>query len=210
MNRKIKHKKKSCSIELNINFKNEIIMDVLYNIEEYMLRATEHLYDYEILKAKRLLEDVLEKDPEHAMAHMYLGCIYAYRLNDREKALMHLRNAICSDVQCADAHINYIKLLIEAGKYADAIKCINYALQHLNNNLEYIYELQGETLELLGSNKAAIKAYKQAIKQSVNDASIATMKSSIMRVKNKINKKPKKNVKIQVTNPYFSQSIVQE
>ena len=54
-----------------------------------MIRVNKYLYENKCIKAKRLLEDILEEEPDCGVAHFEMGMLYYHELAEYDMALYH-------------------------------------------------------------------------------------------------------------------------
>jgi tetratricopeptide (TPR) repeat protein len=114
------------------------------------------------MQAIAAYERVLELDPCHADAHIYLGTLY-YNRQDYKAAEEHYRRALELDPRYALAHFDLGNVLDETGRVAEAIHTYQTALQlaptyaDAHYNLALAYEKIREPRKALKHWQAYIK-----------------------------------------------------
>lgn len=89
--------------------------DIYYD-EERILQAKDLISEWENVKAKRVLEEILQDDPLCETAHYLLGWIYDHRYDEAKEALHYYHNAIKINPNYYEALADFTKLLNEEGK----------------------------------------------------------------------------------------------
>jgi tetratricopeptide (TPR) repeat protein len=107
-------------------------------------------------------QKVLDRDPEHAAAHINLGTLH-YNRQDYALAEKHYRAAISIDPRYALAYFDLGNVLDETGRVSDAIQAYNTALQlaptygDAHYNVALAYEKVREPRKALKHWRAYVK-----------------------------------------------------
>lgn len=80
-------------------------------------------------RALRRLRQALEEDPSHTPAHNTIALVYE-RLGDKEKAEKHYVRAVTLNPKDSSAHTNYGRFLCTQGKYAEAERQFQAAIDN--------------------------------------------------------------------------------
>jgi uncharacterized protein (TIGR02996 family) len=124
--------------------------------------------DYE--KARKIAEDALAKEPNHAEAHFVVGvCDEADKKIDL--AMGHYRSALKSDPKLLGASINLSALLIDQKQYDEAAEVARAGIKNAKGSAELhinlAYALLGK-----GEKDAAAKSFENAMKLRPDDAEL--------------------------------------
>ena len=159
--------------------------NLLYNTEEHLLQAREYLDEWAFIKAKRVLEELLENEPDHAAAHELLGYLYTACLGDWNKGLYHLQWAIKFDPGRHHAFKSYLILLNKAGHYKEVVAHADRYLQQFTMDKALVWFEKGKALELLLQFEAAIHCFATAILHTTDDELITICNQAKERVEQK-------------------------
>ncbi len=91
--------------------------ELLLNDEEYILKAQELMDDWNYLEAKRILQELIEKEPGNGKAHSLIAWIYYTQLYDFEKADFHYKLALKFESKNEYILINYLRFLLIGEDY---------------------------------------------------------------------------------------------
>lgn len=160
--------------------------DLLLYTEEYILKAKEHIDSWDYIKAKRLLMELLEEQPDNGRAHQLLGWIYASQLNQYDMAEIHFKMAMQFDPYHASTYSDYIYLLKMTGRYQEMIKFAEKAQKTEGVNHAYILRYKAEALEMLHDYKASVDTYNRAIINALDEELINSCEQGIERIAKKI------------------------
>ncbi len=112
--------------------------DIYYD-EERILQAKDLISDWENVKAKRVLEEILQDDPLCETAHYLLGWIYDHRYDEAKEALHYYHNAIKINPHYYEALADFTKLLNEEGKPKLVLKYGEKAVARCSKFQNYIH-----------------------------------------------------------------------
>lgn len=155
-------------------------------VEEYFINVDKLFSNGEFAEGKKLLEEILEMEPDYGRAHNHLGWVYYAKLEDYKRAEYHYRLA---KKFAPDYHAGYINLsfvLVETGKYDEARSNVADAMKVVGINKATLYNELGRIEELTGNYKEALKNYREAVKLGMNKGEIEVYNSNMERLKNKI------------------------
>lgn len=114
-------------------------------------------------KAIDMLKSILEKEPQHKMATLNLGLIYAEQKQYKES--ISLLSAFVKSNQGMESKLPYLYLgqsYLALGKYKEAEDCLQKSLvRDAGNPVTYYY--LGQTYEKKGDKKQAINYYEKAL-----------------------------------------------
>jgi tetratricopeptide (TPR) repeat protein len=131
------------------------------------------------------LKQVINKEPEHAAAHNYLGYLYAEKGINLEDAEFHVKKAL--EIKPEDGY--YLDSLgwiyFQQGNYKKALDVLLRA-NELVPNEAVVLEHLGETYEMLGEVKKALDIYGKASKAKMEDKDRLRIQEKYERVKKKI------------------------
>lgn len=168
-------------------------MQILYSTDEKLMRVNRLLRFDKYIKAKRLLEEILEEQPDHAVAHVHMAEIYAHQLTDTEMSEYHYRLAIKFDPQLVTAWYGYQQLLLYKSEHAALVQLAEEALYIKNIYRPAIYKTLGMSCEEQQKFRKAIKYFEKALSYSVYEFECDHIKKSIERNQQKLNKKKGKS-----------------
>ncbi len=114
-------------------------------------------------EARRLLEQVLEAEPSHGVAHGMMGWICWALLDDHERALVHFRCA----VRWAPGHVNtwmhYLNLLAGDAREEELHATFQRALAVPGIDRAAVHALVAAYLERTGRRDQAVVQYRYAL-----------------------------------------------
>lgn len=154
-------------------------------ILENLLLAEKMLEREEYVRAKRILDEILETEPGYGRAHNHLGWIFYSVLDDHKMAERHYRLAIHFEPSYPHAYMNLLRLLIANGQYEEARNHAMHMLSSTTVNRSLIYNELGRIEELCGNYKRSIDHYNQAICHCVVTMHITAYSENIKRVREK-------------------------
>lgn len=167
-------------------------MDILLDVNDYILKVEEHACARDMVKAKHTLTELLEAYPDCAQAHYLMAMLLRYWADDFEGAEGHLKLAVKYGPEHPLANLAYISLLNYLGKYEKSIAAVDKALETCGGIRGSLYFEKAQALELTGKNAKAVEAYKMAIRSTTDDCTLYDYKNYLQRAKKKIKKKKKK------------------
>lgn len=170
-------------------------MNILYSTDEKFIKINHFIQWGKYIKAKRLLEEILEEEPGHARAHYETGMIYFNELINYEMAEYHFKLAMQFCPEEVFAYYAYQKLLFQQSRYEELVAFSEKALTVHSIYKALIYKIMAACHEEQHKFKKAIKYYEKAMLHALNDHEFELCKKMIERVKTKQNRKTKESVK---------------
>lgn len=156
------------------------------DFEDLYLQSEQAIKDGDLIRAKQLIENMLQEEPRSAIAHNSMGWFYRVQFEDYSKAEMHYKNAIRFNPDYPHAYWNYAFMLTELERFEELEKLLDRCLRVPSISKALIYNQLGEMRELQGRYPEAISSYREAIKRSVKNDQIEQYWESIKRVEEKI------------------------
>lgn len=154
-------------------------MDVL------MIRVNACLNSGRHTEARRLLEQVLEAEPAHGVAHGMMGWVLWALVNDHERALMHFRLG----VRWASGHtvtwMHYLNLLAGDGLEQELHEVYHRALAVPGIDATEVRCIVARYLERTGRMRDAITVYRAALR-SAGHASEAEIRTAMARLRRRV------------------------
>lgn len=170
-------------------------MNILYSTDEKFIKINHLIRWGKYIKAKRMLEEILEEEPDHARAHYETGMIYLCQLINYEMAEFHFKLAIKFCPVEVFAYYAYQKLLFQQSRYDELIDFSEKALSVKSIYKALIYKFMAACFEEQQKLKKAIVYYEKALLYSLNEIEFEQLKKMIERVKTKQSQHKKEAVK---------------
>jgi len=161
-------------------------MENLFWIEEQFLEVDKLLEKAQYAEAKKLLEQILEDEPGFGRAHNHLGWLYYAKLDDYEKAAYHFKLSIKFSANYPAPYLNYTYLLNYLNRHDDLVEHVASALKVEGVSQSIINNELGKSYEVNGNFKAAVNAYMEAKRFSLDKKETEMIDENLSRVKNKI------------------------
>ncbi len=161
-------------------------MEILYDLEEKLLRMQQLLQAGKAIKAKRLAEELLEEEPGLAEAHMTLGTIYENHLQDFARAATCYALAVRFDESIAIAWYALIRMQYYLSDYVALEHTCERALVHVHVYKFIVYQFHALAQEEQLHFKRAIRLLELAQLYAMQDGDLDTAKKHIQRVKVKM------------------------
>lgn len=161
-------------------------MDIYEEYIEYLIQLAEDSMDYgNYEEAKRLLESGLMEEPGYAKLHAKLGDLYHYNLSDLALAERHYQLAIRFKTDYEEVYEDLAALYLDNKKY----KCLKYWMRKAEDveslNKTFVYQNLGKVAEAEGDFNEAIRLYKTALMESLDNYTSGELKKHIKRNKYK-------------------------
>lgn len=154
-------------------------------LEQYVLDA-EKAFEQELyLEGKGCLESALSEEPTYGVAHNHLGWLYLFQLNDFEKAERHLKLALKYSPKYSATYLHMIQLLFEAKRLDEHENLIAKAIYVPGVKKSFLYNERGRGYEVQGKYTLAIKWYRKAIRWSMEEYEISTIRENMSRARRK-------------------------
>jgi tetratricopeptide (TPR) repeat protein len=154
-------------------------------LEQYVLDA-EKAFEQELyLDGKGYLESALFEEPTYGKAHNHLGWLYLFHLNDFEKAERHLKLALKYSPKYSATYTHMLFLLFETNRLEEHENLIEKALRVPGVKKTFLYNEKGRANEVQGKYTQAIKWYRKAIRWSMEEYEISTIRENMTRARRK-------------------------
>ena len=154
-------------------------------VEEYFLQVDKLFAEGEYGEGKKLLEEILETEPDYGRAHNHLGWLYFTKFDNYERAAIHFKLGIKFSPDYPASYINYTYLLNDLNE-VEALKLnVERALKVKGINRAILYNELGRSYELNGNYNLASQNYKNAIRHTLNKQEMETYNQNMERVKTK-------------------------
>jgi len=161
-------------------------MEFYKDIETKFLKADELLNSGEVLRARELLEEILEEEPDYGRAHNHMGVIFMNTLSDYPRAAYHFRLAVKYASKYPAAYHNYALVLLELEKLDKLEAHINASLSIGGVNKAWMYHKLACAKELQKDYESALNYLKLSRENALNDYWYGFIKKEMKRVKSKI------------------------
>lgn len=155
-------------------------------IEALFLEVDSLFSKSEFSEGRKLLEEILEAEPGYGKAHNHLGWLYYAKLDDYAKADYHFKLAIRFAPEYPAAYMNLSYLLNYLNRYDELVAHVDLALRVEGTTKSVLYNELGKSHEFNGNYAEANKAYKAAIRFSLNSEEMEGLNKNLLRVKSKM------------------------
>lgn len=159
--------------------------DILFHADEYILKAKDLIDGWQYIEAKRVLEQLIDDEPNHGPAHNLTGWLFFHHLDNPKQAAKHYQLAIQYAPNFPYTYRNYVQLLVYVGAYQDAINWVDRALLITEVEKEILLAEKGKAYELLQHFPEAARYYHEAMLATVDDDKIEDYESALARVETK-------------------------
>lgn len=155
-------------------------------IENYILKAENHFEEWEFIKARDVLYEILEIDPICGRAHSYLGWYFLTQRSNYQRAEAHYKVALKYDPEFAPSYFGYANLLFQTSRYNDLEQFAQNSINVATVCNSSLYAEIGRAREMKGEFNEAVQAYKQGIRFCTDSEQLNTLNSSIERAQQKV------------------------
>lgn len=160
--------------------------DILYSDADRLLQAKDLISDWEYIRAKNLIEEVLDDEPANAYAHFLLAHIFDNHYTEYGTALKHYEIAIRIDKHFSEAISVLMPLYNKCGLTHKAIQLGEKAIKQVSPYKEMIHFEYALALEVNGEfEKSRLLFEELRLKSTCNDR-IEDINSAINRIENKL------------------------
>lgn len=160
----------------------------------YLFKALD-AYPFQLEETIEALNYALSYDDKNVVALCLMANLHADSLNDYETAKYYFEAAVASDMEMPNIYPDYIYTLLVNEDFEEAQKLIDFAKTLKATDKAVLELLQGYVYEAMANYKAAIKAFKLALKKARNNYFGSFVNGELERVKKKLPKKKKKRKK---------------
>ncbi|HNQ11863.1 MAG TPA: hypothetical protein PKH65_03255 [Bacteroidia bacterium] len=154
---------------------------MLSEADNYIYRINKLLQEEDLSAAFDLLSEMLQKFPDHGIAHALTGKLYKEYGQDNIKAEQHLKKAIQLSPTHLESYIRLSDLFLWQERTNELIALLNKALEVPGPVKDRVYEKFGLMNELQLKFDDAIVHYKKAISNSLSLEDIKKYEQSIER-----------------------------
>lgn len=156
--------------------------DILINDEDYILKARDHIECWEFISAKRVLEQLLDINPENAEGFYLLGELYFRQLDRYDVAAGYLKDAMRLAPTYHAPYMSYLELLCFLGRAVEVLDLAPTILCLSNVNIARIKIYEAEAHEILKDYDKALELYRRALLESKTNEQMNYIESCIERV----------------------------
>jgi tetratricopeptide (TPR) repeat protein len=132
-------------------------MDTSHKMET----ALKYHQEGELIEAQKLLEQILQTNPNHPQALHSLGLI-AHQIGEQDLAHELIQKAIGADAHCPQFHYNLGVVLEALGKKQEALRSYDQAVLQKDDYLE-AFNNAGNILQSLGRYSDAVEKYNKVL-----------------------------------------------
>lgn len=154
-------------------------------VEDLILQVDRHFEDGEYSEARKVLEEILEMEPDCGRAHNHLGWLYYYKLDSYRKAEYHYKLALKFSPKYPAGWINYGNFLNYLGRFEELKKHVAVAMEVPGVNRAVMLNLLGQAHEAEGLNKLALDYYYEASMIASNKTDYKQFQENFTRAKEK-------------------------
>ncbi len=172
--------------------------DILYNDEERILQAKDLINDWEYIKAKKVIDDLLEEDPIHAYGHYLMGHIFDSYYMEYDVALKHYEVAVKIAPDFYEARLSLIILLNRCQFTEKAIAIGIEAVKKSTPYQEGILFQLAIAFEKQKEYKSAIKILDRLRVITVDSTIIEDLDQARERISAKINTQSSAQIPVEV------------
>lgn len=134
-------------------------------------------------EARTLLDEVLQAEPAHGVAHGMMGWILWTLVNDPERALTHLRLAVRWAPGEVNAHMNYLHLLASMGREDELREAYRVALGVAGIDRAQVHGLVARYLEHTGRRADAAACYRHAMRAATSAVGVIEFRAAMVRAR---------------------------
>lgn len=143
--------------------------------------AEDAIYENDYQKGRKLLEGGLFEEPGYPKLHYTLGWFYHEYQESPILAKRHYELAIYFDPDYVEAYQGLIELCNEEKNF----ECINHYLKQAKKSKkispDFVFEEEGRVAEESGDLKEALRCYRLAILNSMDNHQIAELRKTMKR-----------------------------
>lgn len=132
------------------------------DLDILMIRVRMHLAHHRFVKARGLLEHVLEMEPGHGIAHGMMAWVCWQLLDDAERATVHYRAAIHFAPTHVPHYMAFAQLLADTGRVDDLRTLHGTAISVAGIDKAALHELLATALERAERFAEAADAFRDA------------------------------------------------
>lgn len=161
-------------------------MERYMDVEERFLHADMLIEKGEIAEAKKMLEEIINDEPDYGRAHNHLGWIIRNNFSDYERAGYHLRLAVKFAPDYPAGYLNYARLLMEMSEFEKLEAVARKALEVKGMNKAYAMYFLAVATEMTAGPQKAVEYLKAAREAAIDEQMFNFINGEIKRVKGKL------------------------
>lgn len=154
-------------------------------MEKYLHEAEGLIMTGQTDEGLNILNSLLYDEPGYGMLHNYLGWAYMYYSKDAAQAELHFTMAIRFSPDYAPPFLHMGNLMLQAGRYSDAIGYYSEGLNKKDALPSALLEGIAQALEMTGEFGKAVGKYKEAARSTVIDSEVDRILASVKRCRRK-------------------------
>jgi len=154
-------------------------------MEIHLAEAERMILNDRIGEGLDVLNDLLYDEPGYGRLHNHLGWAYANFSEDEARAELHLKMAVRFDESYAPPYLHLGALYMRQRRYSDAVAYSEAGLTKSKSNRVGLLQNLAAAYELRKDWRQAIKAYKDALMESVGDYEVTSLQAGIKRCRKK-------------------------
>lgn len=155
-------------------------------LDVMMIRINGLMSSGRYAEARRLLEEVIDAEPAHGIAHGMLGWICWALLEENERALVHFRCAVRWAPTYLNAWMHYLNLLASMGAGDELLDAAGRALAMNGIDRSEVHAIVARFLERAGRHEAALERHRMALSASATAAAENEHRAHIRRLRARI------------------------
>jgi tetratricopeptide (TPR) repeat protein len=154
--------------------------------EELYLEAEADIRNSQFHEAFRKYEEILYEEPDYAPAHNSLGWIYKTQFENYQKAEIHFKAAISADPLYPHPYFHLASILADLERFQELREFLDRCAGIRTIDKSWVYFRSGMIEELHGQFTEAIRWYRKALLQTMNNEKVKDYQADIDRCTQKI------------------------
>ena len=150
-----------------------------------LTNAERMILNDQVVDGLAVMNKLLYDEPGYGRLHNHLGWAYANYSEDEPRAELHLKMAVQFEASFAPPYLHLGSLYIRQRKYGDAIVCSEDGLAKCDSLRVGMFQNIASACELRKDWRKAIKAYKDALMESVAEYEATSLQAGIKRCRKK-------------------------
>lgn len=155
------------------------------SVNQKFIRADQALQQQKVGDALKLLNEIIEEQPDYGRAHNHLAVIYFQAAKDFDRAEQSFKLALKYNPEFPPVYYNYGNYLTALQKFEQLNDLMEKALDVQGINKAHVYNQFGIMHELQGDYDKAIESYQEGIRFVFDDKALEQSSKSIERCKRK-------------------------
>ena len=156
---------------------DELIQKYPQSLEAHLYRATHFMEDRDFQNAINEFEQIIEDEPDYALAYNMLGYLNYY-IRNFDEALLNIKKYSIVGGKQANPHDSYGEILMYIGRYDEAIKEFETA-NKIKPDLEFVLHHLGQVNREIGRYRDAIGYFERAKEFARNEGYAARAEEQI-------------------------------